>query len=93
METYFGKNHCVHGSVLFLSCLIIFYSSNRFPILWWYIIPYILGYNTSFVKIAWRKADFVVPIDSKGVETEGFEILHVLQFATDTFLHEWRDVH
>lgn len=74
-------------------CLIIFICPSDFLLYSGYIILYILGCDTSFVKIAWRKADFVVPIDSKGVETEGFEILHVLQFATDTFLHEWREVH
>ena len=48
---------------------------------------------TTFVKILRRKAYFIVPINSKWVKRKIAEIIHILQLAADTFLHQWNEIH
>ena len=39
------------------------------------------------------KADFVVPVNGERVERKIAEVVHILQFAADAFLHQWGKVY
>ena len=48
--------------------------------------------NAALVKRFRSKPDFIVPIDSERIKCVVAEIIHILKFATDAFLHQWSEI-
>ena len=49
--------------------------------------------HPSLIERFGGKADFVVPVNGERVERKIAEVVHILQFAADAFLHQWGKVY
>ena len=78
METYFGEVHCVHSSILFLSCS-IFYLSSDFQFCD-YTIPYILCRHAKLIKMFGSYVNAAIePADCPSIKADAVEYFFVAQ--------------
>ena len=54
---------------------------------------YSLRGQAVLVEVSWCKAYLVIPVDGEWVEAKRLEVVEILQLATDTLLHQRREVH